>query len=216
MIARIVLARSKPVQQLLFHGTSLLALPIDEGIAVAADDLVHRTENGVAVPVFTNVRKVFAAAENIIIGSSQNMWIKFAEPFVFEYKIDDWIAEFIAPEGSTSESDPQEVASRIYEKARQTFQPIDSLVREGKWNKQRPGETFVNYLVAGYAKDFGPYSAFHVGVQLDADGKGLNFAPPENKVTQFRQLSWYGEDEFFIRARHGVEPEGGTLQAEAG
>jgi hypothetical protein len=200
------------MQQILQHGTSLLILPIDEGVAVAADDLVYETRDGVAIPAFAGVHKVFAASERVIIGATQNMWIKLAEPISFEYQIDKWIAEFIPPQSSSTECDPEEVATRIYNKARQTFEPIDSLIREGKWNKQAPGETFVNYLVAGYAKDFRQHSLFNIWVRLDADGKGLDFLPPDKKVTQFGQLSWYGEDQFFLRAKDGLPPEAGLFK----
>jgi hypothetical protein len=195
------------MRQSLQCGTSLLILPIDEGVAVAADDLVYEVRDGIAVPAFAGVHKVFAASDRVIIGTTQNMWIKIAEPISFEYHIDKWIAEFIPPQSSCAECDPEEVATRIYNKARQTFEPIDSLIRERKWNKQAPGDTFVNYLVTGYAKDFGEYSLFNVWFRIDTDGKGLNFSPVEKKLTQSRQLSWYGEDQFFIRAQQGLSPE---------
>jgi hypothetical protein len=161
------------------HGTLLIVLPIHEGVVIGADDLVStKTVAGVSIPTHTQVPKIFVASNRIIIGSTQNMWMKLHKPFVFEYKVDNWIADFIANKAGGPESNPEDVATRIYEEARKTFQPIDSLVREGKWDKQNPGETFVNYLVAGYSKDFGDYSLFHIGVELDIEGKGLNFAPP--------------------------------------
>jgi hypothetical protein len=195
------------MQPILNRGTSLLILPTNEGIAVAADDLVYEISNGVAVPKLTGVWKVFSANENIVLGTTQNMWLKLSEPITFEYKAQDWLAEFLGPEGSVSECDPEQIAVSIYEKARQTFEPIDSLIRNGQWNKQGPCETFINYMVAGYPKDFGEYSLFNINIKIDAKGKGLDFGAVENHTAQFRQLSWYGEDQFLTLAREGFDPE---------
>jgi hypothetical protein len=191
----------------LHRGTSLLTLSVDEGIAAAADDLVYETRNGVAVPQFCGVPKIFIASDRVIIGSTAMMWMKFSEPIPFEYKVDDWIAEFIAPQKRCAECDPEEVAIGIYQKARQSFEPIDSLIKEGKWNKQIPGDTLTSYVVVGYTKDFRQQLVFHIWVRFNADGKGLDFLTPVKTVMQFRQLWWLGEDQFFLRATQRLSPE---------
>ena len=49
-------------EHLLSHGTTLLAIHIAEGCAMAADDMIYTIQNGSPVPSLTNVRKVFSTS----------------------------------------------------------------------------------------------------------------------------------------------------------
>jgi hypothetical protein len=112
-------------------GTTLVVLASSEGVAVAADDLIYRLQSGVAISFERNVRKVFVS-DNIIIASANLIRGKKGNPTIFEYELKDWISEFISRKRGATDKHPVAIAEAMHEKSRQTFKPIETLIKDGR------------------------------------------------------------------------------------
>jgi len=180
-------------------------MAVDEGVAVGADDLIYGLESGVVVPMFTGVRKVFVS-DNIIIASAQLISARLGNPVVLEYQFKDWISEFIRRQRGAPDKHPNAIAAAMYQKARQTFKPIEVMLEHGAWDNQGPGDRIVSYVVAGYPKTFVDFHLFELGAEVNADGKGLQYLPPRRNPSKVPQAFWLGEDANIEKAMAGVEP----------
>jgi hypothetical protein len=180
---------------------------------MAADDMVYRLNGGVPTPAFTNVRKVLAT-DRLHIGSTQLIRLRLPDPPTIEYEFEPWMAEFITGDRTGTKGDPHAIATGIYEKSRQTFDPVEALVKAGGWDTHGPGERIVNYIISGYTEEFKEHFCFEVGVEIDGQHAGLRYIQPLRHQTQFPQLSIFGEDQFLGRAMKHLEPEASILRRE--
>jgi hypothetical protein len=198
------------------RGTALIVLAVNEGVVMVADDLVYALKGGVAVPAERNVRKIFAAG-NILIGTAGTMRAKQSgqltavgeapQTVAIEYKYEDWIVEFIRGQRSASDSDPEAVADALYTKMRETFEPVEVFLEHGGWGDHAPGDRLVNYVVAGYSKNFKNFHLFELGVEYNPEGNGLRYLAPIRHAQKFPQDLRFGEDESISRVFGGLEPE---------
>lgn len=205
------------------QGTALIMLAISEGVVMAADDLVYRLDAGTPVPAETNVRKVFAMG-NILIGTAGVLRCKQSAPISaereapqtvsIEYKFEDWIVEFIRARRNTSDNDPETVANALDAKMRETFKPVEILLEHGTWGDQSPGDRLASYVVAGYSKNFKNFHLFELGAEYNLEGNGVRYLTPIRHGTKLPKDLFFGEDQFFLRALEGVEPQAGTLRRE--
>ncbi len=180
------------------RGTTLYTISTPDGILMAADDLMYSEQDGKTVPLANGVSKVFVM-DNVLIGSAG---ILLWEPL--EYKLQGWIADFIEAHRSASDKRPSSVAEAIHAKMRETFEPIDPIVKQGKWKSYGPGERLVSYVIAGYTKNFTKPYFYEVGTEVNPEGSGLCYIPP---VQRPDNGLWLGEDKFFLRAIDGKEPQ---------
>jgi hypothetical protein len=171
---------------------------------MAADDLMYSEQEGKAIPMATGVPKVFAF-DSILIGSAG---IAFCDPL--KYKLQDWITDFIHAQRSATDKRPKAVAEAIHAKMRETFEPVDAIVKQGKWKSHGPGERLVGYVVAGYTKTFTKPYIYEVGTEVNADGCGLRYIPPIHRPDNDLRI---GEDKFLLLAVDGKEPQSSLWHA---
>ena len=179
-------------------GTTLFTLSTPDGIVMAADDLIYTEENGKPIPKQTGVVKV-VVCDKVLIGSSG---IMFCPPVEYEFK--NWIADFIESQRGATDKRPNAIAEAVYAKMRTTFEPIDPVVKLGKWKAHGPTERLVSYVIAGYTKTFTKPYIYEVGVEVNAEGTGLRYLSPLHRPDNDL---WIGEDQFFLRALNGAEPQ---------
>jgi hypothetical protein len=191
----------------LCSGTTLIVIATEDGILMAADDLVYVERGGEAIPALDQVQKVVAMGENILIGTCGMAWHRS-----IEYKFEDWIVEFIETHGgSTRGNRPSDVAAALEQKMRETLKAIESPSESGFWKTHRPGERIVNYVVAGYAESFHRPYIFEIGAEINSDSSGLKYVSPLRHGAN--NIVWFGEDHFFRRAKNGLEPEFSTWKS---
>lgn len=121
--------------------------------------------------------------------------------------MEDWIIGIIEEHCGTSVKRPSELADAINAKLRTTFKPIEALVEEGRWSSHGPGERLVSYAVAGYSEKFKQHYLYEVGAEVNAQGNGLVYVSRPNHLEEFPDLFCLGEDEFWLRAHRGIEPQ---------
>jgi hypothetical protein len=204
-------------------GTTLIVFAVNEGVVMVADDLVYRLENGVAIPAESNVRKVFAMG-SVLIGTAQLMRARqrcqisvdgvIRDTVSIEYKFEDWIVDFIRAQRSTPDHSPETIAESMDAKMRETFKPVDVLLEHGSWGDQSPGDRLVSYVVAGYSKGFKNFQLIELGAEYNSEGNGLRYLAPIRHDTKLPKDLFFGEDEHFLRALDGSEPEAGVQRRE--
>jgi len=203
------------------QGTTLIVIAVSEGVAMVADDLLYELRAGAPVPAKSNVRKIFAMG-SILIGTAGTLRCKdggqlstggeLSETVSIEYKSEDWILEFIKAHRSAPRNEPQSVSNALYEKMRLTFKPVEVLLEHGAWSDYSPGDRFVTYIVAGYAKGFKNFQLFELGAEFNSEGNGLRYIAPFRRDHQIPHEFYLGEDEFLTRAAQGVQPQVAAFQ----
>jgi len=181
-------------------GTSLICLATEDGVFLAADDLVYAERNGQAVPLQRDFRKV-GAINTTLIGTAGLMI-----HHNINYDVNDWIPE-LEKELGVTDGLPSSVADQILRKLQDVFKPAAPLVSQGVWKGYKPGGRLVDYVVAGYTKNFKRPYIFEVGVEINRTHDGLTFIGPIHHQKSFPHRVWFGEDYYFERAREGREPE---------
>src|SRR5713226_3665457 len=66
----------------------------------------------------------------------------------------DWIVAFIRDQRRASKNSPRDIANALYEKMLETFKPVETLIENGRWGDNGPGDRIVSYVIAGYPKNF--------------------------------------------------------------
>lgn len=181
-------------------GTSLICFATEHGIFLAADDLVYAEQEGQAIPFHRDFHKV-GAINNTLIGTA-GLLIHTD----IGYDVNRWIPELFS-ELQTGDGLPSSVGEKIHTKLQDTFRPFDPLVAQGVWSGHEPGDRLVNYVVAGYTKNFKRPYIFEVGVEINRNNDGLNFISPIHHQKPLPQSVRFGEDHFYERADAGLEPE---------
>jgi hypothetical protein len=171
-------------------GTTLVVLASSDSVVASIDDLTYNLQDGIAIPFERNVRKIFVS-DNIIIASTNLIKGRRGNPVVFEYELKDWVSEFIHRKRGAPDKHPVAIAESMHEKSRRTFKPLESLLKDGIWKNQIPGDRVVSYIVAGYPKNFGELYILEFGVEFNRDGNGLVYVPPERHPNE---AVWFGED----------------------
>lgn len=187
-------------------------LSTDEGVVMAADNLAYRAA-AMPRPVSNPVRKVFACGDRLIIGSAATLECNdsvrirgrdgIARTFSFEYKFEDWIKQFVSMKSSVSYKDAYSLATAIHDKARQTFQPIDIMLKAGCGGDEKPTERFVTFVVGGYSQDSQHFALFEIGIEVNADGNGLVYSPLRHCEENFFCV---GETELLKKSLAGQMP----------
>jgi hypothetical protein len=185
---------------LLATGTSLICLATEDGVFLAADDLVYAEREGQAIPLQRDFRKV-GAINTTLIGTAGLM-----VHHDIKYDFNDLIPELEKGLGATDRL-PSSVADQILRKLRDVFKPAEPLVAQGVWKGYKPGDRLVNYVVAGYTKNFKRPYIFEVGVEINRSNDGLTFVEPIHHQKPLPRRVWFGEDHYFERAEAGLEPE---------
>jgi hypothetical protein len=157
------------------RGTTLFTLSTTDGIVMAADDLMYTEQDSQVIPMATGISKVFAF-DTVLIGGAG---IILCEPL--KYALQDWISDFIQAQRGAADKRPNAIAEALHAKMRETFQPIDAIVKQGKWKSHGPGEWLVGYVVAGYTKNFTKPYIYEIGTEVNADGNGLLYTPPTHR-----------------------------------
>jgi hypothetical protein len=183
-------------------GTSLITLATAEGIVVAADDLMYVEKEGKAIPIELRMRKVFTVESNLLIGSAGTVKNKS-----IEYHLENWIADLIAEQHSTSVKRPSDMAHAINAKMRTTFKPIETLVEQGRWSSHGPGDRVVSHVVAGYSEKFRQPHIFELGAEVNSEGNRLVYVSRPHHLTELVPFFCLGEDKFWRRAKDGINPE---------
>jgi hypothetical protein len=178
-------------------GTTLITIAINDGIIMAADDLIHAEENGQAIPVQDGVRKVFVM-DNILIGSAGLMTHRRTK-----YQFQDWIADFIQAHHGIPNKRPRDIADALDTKMRATLKAVASPEEQSIWKSYLPGDTLVSYIVAGYAESFKRPYICEVGAKINTERNGFDYVSKHHSAKNV----WCGEDHFFRRAQNGLEPE---------
>jgi hypothetical protein len=171
---------------------------------MAADDIMYSEQDGKVIPTAYGVPKIFVTG-NVLIGSAG--LISCGTPI--EYKLQDWIADLIQAQHSAPDKRPRAIAETVYGKMRETFEPIEPSVEQEIWKGHIPGDRLVSYLVAGYTKDFTKPYIYEVGIEINAEGSGFVYLPPQHRSDD---SVWLGEDKYFLRAIEGEEPQGSLRQ----
>jgi hypothetical protein len=182
-------------------GTSLICVAIDDGVFLAADDLVYVERDGQALPLSTNFRKV-CGTERILIGTAGLM-----VHTDIKYDVQVWVRDFINTHAASLSEIPSSVAEGIFEKLKETFRPAESLVAQDVWKGYLPGDRLVNYVVAGYTKNFKRPYIFEVGVEINRNRDGFAYISPIHHHKALPHNVRFGEDHFMERADAGIEPE---------
>lgn len=182
-------------------GTSLVCLATEDGLFLAADDLVYTEHDGQAMPLEQDYRKV-GAINNILIGTAGLMIHR-----EIGYVLNDWIAELFAELGATPNGLPSSVAVSVLQKLQNTFLPAEPLVAKGVWQGYKPGDRLVNFVVAGYTKNFKRPYIFEVGVEINRSNDGLTFIGPIHLQHALPHTVCFGEDHHYERANDRLEPE---------
>jgi hypothetical protein len=170
------------------QGTTLVVLSTDDGVVMAADNLAYSDTASGPQSAHDPVQKVFACGERLIVGSAAALVFSFRgvpirgmdgtlHTLSFEYKFQDWIEQFVSMESSVSYKDAYSLGSAIHDKARQTFQPVDIMLKAGYRADEKPRERFVTFVVGGYSQDFQHFALFEIGIEVNADGNGLVYSP---------------------------------------
>jgi hypothetical protein len=204
----------------ILKGTSLITLATDAGVVMVADDLVYYAQSSVAIPAERNVRKVFAMGNNILIGTAEIMRAvksgqligvgETPQTIAIKYKFEDWIIEFIRGQRNVPDNDPKAIANALHAKMRETFKPVEVFLEHGCWGDHSPGDRLVNYIVAGYAKNFKYFQLFEFGAEFNPEGNGLRYIVPISHETKLPKNLFLGEDKFIQRALAEQEPEAGV------
>ncbi len=187
----------------MLEGTSLFCVATDDGIFLAADDLVYSEQDGMAVPLGHDFRKV-GATDKVLIGTAGLMEMVHGD---FKYRAGVFSNELLDELERVSADFPSSVAERIHQKLRETFKPAESLVTEGVWKGHRPGDRLLSYLVAGYTKNFKRPYVFEIGVEINRNTDGLTFVLPISHQKPLPHSVRFGEDHFIERANARFEPE---------
>jgi len=215
------------------RGTTLITLAVPEGVVMAADDLVYEyeLETGKATPLERGARKVYAMG-SILIGSSNTMRCSCSGRLVskdepqesidvsIEYKFEDWIVDFIRERRGATDSSPKVFADALYQRMLDTFKPVEIMLEYGGWKDYKPGDRLVNYLVAGYASNYKNLQLLEIGAEY-MEGRRLRYLGPlqheTNSAWSMKQPKdvYFGEDECFLKALDGIEPQSGVGQREA-
>lgn len=90
---------------------------------------------------------------------------------------------------------------------RETFKPVEVFLEHGAWGDHTPGDRLVSYVVAGYPKNFKNFHLFEIGAEINSEGNGLRYLTPIQHDTELPKDLFFGEDEFFLRALEGIEPQ---------
>lgn len=189
------------------QGTSLVCVAKDDGIYLAADDLVYQEHDGTITPLCRDFRKV-GAFGSILYGSAGLMIV--SDP---RYKYD--LAEFITDVVNKFESEenglPSAFADQIYQRLRHYFAPAEPFVQQGIICAQQPGDRLLSYVVAGYTKNFQLPYVFEVGVDIHSGNNGLVYVAPIAHKKPLPRMVRFGEDYHYERAGEGFEPEQSAL-----
>lgn len=124
-----------------------------------------------------------------------------------KYDPNDWFPALVNELGATPNGLPSAVAETIYRKLQEVFKPAEPLVAQGVWQGYKPGDRLVNYVVAGYTKNFKRPYIFEVGVEINRNNDGLTFIGPVPHQKPLPHSVRFGEDYHFERADAGLEPE---------
>lgn len=168
---------------------------------LAADDLVYIERDGQVIPARNNFRKV-CAMDKIMIGTAGLM-----VHTDIKYDVQDWITDFINTHGGAANELPSSVAEGIYQKLQETFKAAESLVAQDVWKGYRPGDRLVNYVVAGYTKNFKRPYIFEVGVEINRNSDGFAYISPIYHQKALPHNVRFGEDHSIERADAELEPE---------
>jgi hypothetical protein len=183
------------------HGTTLICVASNDGVFLAADDLVCGEQERQAVPTSNNFLKV-CVMDNILIGTAGLMGHT-----AIKYDVQEWITDFANVHGNTPDKLPSSVAEAIYAKLKDTFSLAEPLVEQGFLKGYRPGGRLLSYVVAGYAKNFKQPYVFEVGVDISRGSDGLTCIAPIHHRRELPHNVRFGEDHFIERANDGLEPE---------
>jgi hypothetical protein len=190
-------------------GTSLICLATEDGILLAADDLVYAEHEGQALPLQRDFRKV-GAINSTLIGTAGLMI--HAD---INYDLNEWFPELLKELEAAPNGLPSLVAETIYRKLQNVFTPAEPLVARGVWKGHKPGDRLVNYVVAGYTKNFKRPYIFEIGVEINRTNDGLTFVGPIHHQKPLPHRVWFGEDHYFERAEKYLEPEYSIWESSA-
>jgi hypothetical protein len=183
------------------RGTSLICVAAEDGTFLAADDLVYTEADGQVMPLRRDFRKV-GATERVLIGTAGLMIYSDVA-----YDVNSWFTELIEELGPRGDELPSTVAEGIYKKLHRTFSPGEPLVARGHWKTYASGDRLVNYIVAGYTKNFKRPYIFEIGVEMNGSRDGLAFVGPIHHRKSPPHTVRFGEDRHYERADAGIEPE---------
>ena len=183
------------------NGTTLICLAMDDGVFLAADDLVYTELDGKATPSGRSFTKVCVFGD-VLIGTAGLM-----VDSALKYDVQSWITDFIESHGRTASKLPSAISQAIWDQLRHTFEPTEPLVKQGYWESHRPGDRILSYIVAGYTESFKQAYVFETGVEINRQGDGLTYVSPLHHKKQLPHNVYFGEDYFLERASKGLEPE---------
>jgi len=182
-------------------GTTLICHAMNDGVFLAADDLLHFEQDDDPVPHNRDFRKV-GTLGGALIGSAGVM----VDPHT-NYCVTDCTSKLSKRFDDAVPQLPSVVAEAIFDELQNTFGPSRRLVAQGAWKSYRPGGRLLSYLVAGYTKNFKSPYMFELGVEINSANDDLRFVAPFRRDGKLPQTVLIGEDAFIERAKAGHEPE---------
>jgi len=182
-------------------GTTLICHAMDDGVFLAADDLLHFEQDGEPAPHNRDFRKV-GTLGGILIGSAGIMM----DPHT-NYRVTDCTATLSKRFDDDAPQLPSVVAEAIFDELQKTFAPSRHLVVQGAWKSYKPGGRLLSYLVVGYTKNFKSPYVFELGVEINSANDDLRFVAPFRRESKLPQTVLIGEDAFIERAKAGHQPE---------
>jgi len=182
-------------------GTTLICHAMNDGVFLAADDLLHYEQDGGPLPHNRDFRKV-GTLGGVLIGSAGIM----ADPHT-NYRVTDCTRKLSERLGDAVPQLPSVVAEAIFDELQNTFAPSRHLVVQGAWKSDTPGGRLLSYLVAGYTKNFKRPYVFELGVEINPANDDLRFVAPFRRDAHLPQTVLIGEDKFIHLANAGHEPE---------
>jgi hypothetical protein len=210
--------------QLLLKGTAIVTIATGEFVVMVADKLGYiNTPRGIR-PAADPIQKVFSWGNRILIGSAGTMRLwgrhdigidsdSFSPKFrsvKIEYEFEKWISDFCAGQRADTGITPLEFAERVFDAARKTLQPVETIAESGNWRGDNPGDPIVIYVIAGFSEDFSEFGVYQSEIQLNAENNGLAYVPPTHHLAKIHLA---GETEYIAKVLAEKEPWRGLFKA---
>ena len=210
--------------QHMYGGTIVVIAVTEDGVIVGADHLQEQKSlrfPDKAERMVVDKPKVVPCGEFICAAvHQQSADLDFSvetEPGVwkrwqFKYNFNSWIAKLIEEHAESSHRDVESFARLVAKKARETFEPVNVLLKTEARVAYQGSEAAAMFIVGGYDKDSKLPQIFRVPLKIDWKNLGLELSIPEKIFPQFEEESlpttfMAGYRQNAVAADKGLDPQ---------